>query len=221
MIFICYELEFCWPSSAAATAAKWLQSHRTHRGQPTRLFCVLMSSNFPSEISYVIMIRICKLSQRGILTESNAPATAEDGNRTRIIFSMTERKEGRHSLISLSSFWILPHFASQLVWLSYLGVPLMNTSMCSNHEHLREKKRSSLFCIFYNTYQSKAGKLPLQAEKQSYSPNFPVRSSASISHWREKPAGNGRPPAHVFIAAHLEAKPCHLWVWRRWTGFAQ
>ena len=139
MIFICYEFEFCRPSSLAAAAAKWLQSCPTHRGQPTRLFRVLMSSNFPSEISYVIMIRICKLSQMGILTESSAPATAEDGNRTRIIFSMTERKEERLSLISLSSFWILPHFASQVVWLSYLGVPLMNTSMCSNHEHLREK----------------------------------------------------------------------------------
>ena len=90
------------------------------------------------------MIRICKLSQRGILTESNAPATAEDSNRARIIFSMTEKKGGAPEFL-FPPFEFCPTLLAKYKWcgkgLSYLGLPLMNTSMCSNHEHLRGKKK--------------------------------------------------------------------------------
>lgn len=60
------------------------------------------------------MIRIYKLSQRAILTESNAPATAEDGNRTRIIFH--DREKRREALPNFSFLLLnFAHFASHFV----------------------------------------------------------------------------------------------------------
>lgn len=103
--------------------------------------------------SDVIMIRVYKMSHRRIFRQSHMHLLVLEKQR-----NWTEREGGGLSLLSLSSFWILPPFASQIQMLrqrafSFKGATeeINNNILCSVHEYFREKEGDPPLYICYNT----------------------------------------------------------------------